>query len=138
MSKLTIYLAGPIQGCTDSQCNDWRDYVTKRVDVSLAPRFQVLNPMDRDYRSKYGDASVVPEVIQLDKRDINNSDVLFANIIQYSAGTSMEVLYAWERDKIVVCVVPRDAVLSPWIVYHSTKLVHSLDEGIEWIGQFVR
>jgi nucleoside 2-deoxyribosyltransferase len=134
-----IYLAGPILNCQDAQCNDWRDYVTKQVEnTDLAMRFRVLNPMDRDYRLRYNDSSVVPEVIQLDKRDINNSDVLFANIIQYSAGTSMEVLYAWERDKVVVCVVPRDTTLSPWIVYHSTKLVYSLDEGIEWISKFVR
>jgi len=136
VNKLVVYLAGPIQGCTDAQCNDWREYVTKQIETTeLAARFAVLNPMDRDYRGRY---DVAPEIIQLDKRDINNSDVLFANIIQYSAGTSMEILYAWERDKVVVCVVPHDAVLSPWIVYHSTKLVHSLDEGIEWIDKFVR
>jgi nucleoside 2-deoxyribosyltransferase len=132
--KLIVYLAGPIGGCTDDQCNDWRSSVMEQMGED----YTFLNPMDRDYRDRYIDPLIAPEVVELDKRDIRNSDVVFANITKDSAGTSMELLYSWERDKVIVTVVPSGKVVSPWILYHSTKIVHSIEEGIDWIRGFVR
>jgi hypothetical protein len=37
-------------------------------------------------------------------------------------GTSMEILYGWERNKVVVIVVPDGPAPSPWLVYHNTHL----------------
>ena len=44
--KYTIYLAGPMAGCSDSEANDWRDYVTEKLQND----FNILSPMRRDYR----------------------------------------------------------------------------------------
>ena len=30
----TVYLCGPINGCTDSECRDWREYVKDRWEGS--------------------------------------------------------------------------------------------------------
>ena len=43
---LSIYLAGPMAGCSDEECNDWRDYITE----NLKEEFIILSPMVRDYR----------------------------------------------------------------------------------------
>lgn len=155
MDYVYVYLAGPMEGCTDEEATGWRNHVMKNMRRTITQEtptgvpieipkasFYFLNPMLRDYRHLNDDHKAVqmiaPEVVQLDKRDINKADVVFVNATKKSVGTSMEVLYAWEKKKIVVCVVPEDEPLSPWIVYHSTKLCHSLDDAIDWVVKNVR
>jgi nucleoside 2-deoxyribosyltransferase len=107
---MRVYLAGPINGCTDKECRDWRETVKARLP-------DTLDPMRRDYRGKEHEA--VDEIVELDKIDVTNSDVLLVNFDKPSVGTSMEILYAWERGKLIVVVHREGAVLSPWLVYHS-------------------
>lgn len=155
MKYVYVYLAGPMQGCTDGEANDWRNYImTNMVDYVLHPspqgppikipkhRYYFLNPMARDYRHLVNDheklKAVCPEIIELDKRDIDRSDIVVANVFKQSAGTSMELLYAKERGKIIVVIVPKDQPLSAWVAYHSTHICYSLNEAIEWITSRVR
>jgi nucleoside 2-deoxyribosyltransferase len=134
MDKLTVYLAGPICGCNDSECNDWREYIIKELNGDYGFR----NPMDRDYRDQYTQINMSPEIVELDKRDIDLSDIVIANITKHSAGTAMEMLYAWGRQKVVVAIANQGVQLSPWHIYHATKIVYSVDEAIKWIKEYVR
>lgn len=138
----TVYLSGPIAGCTDEQCQDWRQAaiadLTNPVKNTLYDRktFDIINPMDRDYRGKCD--QVYHEVVELDKRDIRDSDVMLINWKFPSVGTSMEILYAWEHNVVNVLVLPSDkdkGDISPWLLYHCTKVTNSLDEAIEWIRE---
>ncbi len=53
--------------------------------------------------------------------------------IRPSVGTSMEILYAWERKKIIYIVNELDQDLSPWMIYHSTKVFKTLEEAFSHI-----
>jgi hypothetical protein len=116
------YLCGPINGCTDAEANDWRS-LFKSLWIG-----RTRDPMRRDYRGR--EAECVREIVELDKIDVAGSDVLIVNYDKPSVGTSMEVLYAWERGKPVVTVCATDANVSPWLRYHSTELVHSFREAV--------
>jgi len=132
--KLRIYLAGPINNCTDEECNNWRNQI-----INLLTSKHVLrNPMDRDYRSQYTQTHMSSEIVELDKRDIDLSDIIIANITKHSAGTAMEMLYAWERQKVVVAIANSSVQLSPWHIYHATKIVYTLQEAVDWIEKFVK
>jgi len=48
LDKITMYLAGPIKGCTDSETFEWRQYVTFAVSPFAVT---ILNPALRDYRA---------------------------------------------------------------------------------------
>ncbi len=85
--------------------------------------------MRRDYRGKEQES--VAEIVQLDKRDVRRCDAMLAYCPKPSVGTSMEIFYAWQLDKPVVCIVPPSTPVSPWLKYHSTKIVQTLDEGIK-------
>lgn len=121
------YLAGPIMGCTDEQCKSWREYVKTKLPSTL-------DPMDRDYRGKENES--VKEIVEGDKEDINESKFVLVNFPAPSAGTCMEIIYAWEQGKIVVIVTPKDAKVSPWVKYHSHLIVHSFDEAIDFIIRY--
>jgi nucleoside 2-deoxyribosyltransferase len=106
-----VYLAGPIFGKTDAECREWRARLT-----ALLSDFTIVDPMARDYRGiEDGNTRAI---VEGDKRDIRLCDVMIANVRTPSAGTSMEILHAWNMDVPVISIC-RDVLVSPWIRYHS-------------------
>lgn len=122
----TIYLCGPINGCTDEECRDWREAVK-----SSHPN--CIDPMVRDYRGR--EAEAFREIVELDKIDVAQSDVLLVNYDKPSVGTSMEILYAWQLGKKVVVVMRPETVISPWLRYHAHEIHHSFEAALEALGQ---
>jgi nucleoside 2-deoxyribosyltransferase len=123
----TIYLCGPIAGCTDDEAITWRERV--KTYGSTGGRFWTRDPMDRDYRGI--EATAVREIVELDKRDVRAVDVVLVNYSKPSVGTAMEILYAWEQGVPVVLWAKGDVPLSPWLVYHSTVIVHTFVDAME-------
>lgn len=121
---MKVYLCGPINGCTDEEAKDWREAAKTRLPYTL-------DPMIRDYRGK--EAESYREIVELDKRDVETADVVLVNYDKPSVGTSMEVFFAWTKGKPVIVVCRREAVISPWLRYHSTKIVHSFEDAFNWI-----
>jgi hypothetical protein len=142
VDSMRVYLCGAMQGCDDSKAADWRNDAVKY----LSPRgITLLNPMDRDYRyTKYGDdpESVLPDLVEEDKIDIEMSDVLLVNYEfvgvgdNSGAGTNMEIILGWQKHKRVITVVPEDRQLSPWVVYHSHKIYHNMQDAYDEIVRF--
>lgn len=121
----TVYLCGPINGCSDSECRDWRE----QVKASIGNEFHILDPMRRDYRGiEEGNASII---VDSDLIDIKDSDIILVNANRPSWGTAMEMVYAEQYDKMVYAFCEKEP--SPWLVYHSTALFKSMDECLEHI-----
>ena len=119
-----VYLCGPIANSSDSECNDWRNYIKNRHG-------SCLDPMIRDYRGKtIGNEK---EIVENDKKDIDECDILLLNYFKPSVGSSMEVFYAFNTSKTVIIVDNSNHQMSPWLVYHSTYIAKSLDESISII-----
>jgi hypothetical protein len=114
------YLAGPINGKTDAECNDWR------------ARFKALpgewaDPMARDYRGKEDES--VDEIVEGDKDDIDCCERVIVMAESPSWGTAMEVIYAYQQNQEVWAICPQERI-SPWLRYHSTRIFKSVDEAI--------
>ena len=125
----SIYLAGPIAGCTDDQCKAWREQVKEQ----LGDKFVMFDPFKRDYRGRMGKDDI-KEIVEQDKAEIREADLVLANVWQFSVGTIMEICYAYEQNKKVLTICPVNYNdLSPWLIYHSNYLVTSLDRAIELI-----
>ena len=112
-TQKTVYLAGPINGCSDSECKDWREWVKQRW-----PQHNYLDPMRRDYRGS--EAESAAEIVSGDKEDIRKSDVFVAFCPKPSVGTSMEIFFAHQIGVRVVAVAPEP--VSPWIRAHAEVL----------------
>lgn len=120
--KPTLYLAGAINGCTDEECKDWREYVK-----TLWPG-ECLDPMVRDYRGREDECFA--EIIQGDEDDIGASDVVLVSADKPSWGTAMEIRLAKaELGKPVVLVCPEGMKLSPWLRGHCDVICHSYEDG---------
>lgn len=118
----TLYLCGPINGCTDAECKDWRDYVKTKWSG------ETLDPMRRDYRGREDQST--REIVELDKIDVSRSDIILVNYTRPSVGTSMEILYAWERGKLIIVVSRGGERISPWLRYHAHALVTSFADAL--------
>jgi hypothetical protein len=120
----TIYLAGPINGRTDEECNNWRS-IAKQLWQG-----PTLDPMSRDYRGREDEPGIEVEIVRGDKFDIAASDGVLLYFVMPSVGTSMEALYAWTIGRPVVVVNASMKPLSPWLRYHATAVANDLVSGI--------
>lgn len=128
----TTYLAGPIHGCTDEQAKGWRELCK---GLLVGP---TRDPMDRDYRGREDECW--KEIVENDLVDIRQVDVVLASynppgIERPFVGTSMEIFFAAHVLGIpVVFVAKEDQVISPWIRYHSARIVHSYEDACQLIN----
>jgi len=117
-----VYLSGGIKDFSASDKHDWRERAKgllncPSVDPTRVP-YDGRNPA---------------HIVELDKTDIQHSSHVLVYYIRPSVGTSMEIFYAWERKKTVYVVNEGGADLSPWMLYHSTKVFNTLEEAVEQI-----
>ena len=119
MNRVKGYLAGPINARTSDEVFAWRKEMK-----GLVPSIDWLDPADRDFRGI--EAGNEKDIVEPDKADILECDVILAYCWAPSAGTSMEILYAWERGVTVISVVPEGQPISPWVTYHSDVVHRSL------------
>ena len=121
---MRIYLAGPINQASDAEAKDWRKHAAEAL-----PEWEVVDPMVRDYRGRE-DANV-EAIVENDKADVLSVNLVLANCPKPSAGTSMEILLAYENSIRVVTVAPEP--VSPWVRYHSERVFQDLDAALEYI-----
>lgn len=119
------YLAGGINGLTDDQATTWRERMKE-----LSPEVEWLDPMRRDYRGREDES--VNEIVLGDYVDIDSSDFVIANCVRPSWGTGMEIHYAF-MVKPAVAIVSAGQPVSPWLRYHTTLVVNTLEEAAEWV-----
>ncbi len=123
-----VYLCGGINGLSDSDAEDWRDYAKTRL-----PR--TLDPMRRDYRGR--EAENAAAIVHGDITDISQCNVVLAMCPRPSWGTGMEIFYARHIGRAVFSVVPVGVPVSPWLAYHSIVSA-SLDQAINRIAERTR
>lgn len=100
--------------------------------MDLLPDLIFLDPMDRDYRGR--EDQFVDEIVELDKADIDNCDIVVANCWQPSWGTAMEIHYAHSLGKRIVVIMPPGVKQSPWLVYHVDAFAYSLEGAADYIN----
>jgi len=117
----TVYLAGPIHGRSDEECNGWRS-LAKQL---LAGDSVVLDPMDRDYRGSE-DANA-REIVRGDLGMIRRADWVLVNANEQSWGTAMEIVYASKAMTPVIAFTAAPSV-SPWLRYHCLSIFKTLED----------
>ncbi len=120
-----IYLAGPINGCSDSECKDWRNKVKYSVQDW---GYDILDPMRRDYRD--AELENIASIVEGDKKDVASCDILLANCVKPSFGTSMEIMLAKQLGKKVLIITKYS---SPWLYYHADLVVGNVEEAINYL-----
>lgn len=120
----TVYLCGPINGCTDEQANGWRD----RAKAALTG-YDILDPMRRDYRGR--EAGNEGNIVRDDLKDIRAADIILANVERPSWGTAMEIYAAGSLGRALIYGFGVGSHPSPWLVAHCDELFPDLGAALE-------
>ncbi len=115
--SIVIYLAHPISDA-DGPTLQRKDNL-KVVIQSAFPNAMILDPSDYNLRDEVDGEDIIIK----NKMDILRSDVVVADLMKASIGTSMECLFAvMNQKKVIIMTGSRSA----W-VHQLTKLVASDD-----------
>ena len=125
----TVYLAGPISGCTDAEKRAWRDDVKRKY----SDMFRFVDPLD----SNVGEDAYTSKKVTQDRKDIERCDAVLANMWKPSLGTAIGVVLARTKGKVVVMVDPaptKNPILAHYCdgweatVPDGIKILHALFE----------
>jgi len=123
-----VFISGPIIGMEKQQ--DYRKTIT---DITTKVGFEIIDPWKRE-RVLYNGTDEcwwdkVPtfDFVQRDLDDADRCDIMVVYLPILSAGACMEMFYAKRKGKKIIVVSPIK-YLSPWIVYHSDKIIKSFSQ----------
>ncbi len=127
-----VFLSGPIRGISREYSLGWRNEATEL----LKDKFDVTHALrNREEKETLPDSRLA---IIRDKTDIDTSDILLVNDCFPNSsmiGTSMEIIYAYERNKIII--VFGDAHEKDyWFNYHIHSRVNNLDQACDLLKRF--
>lgn len=139
---ITVYLAGPMEDCDISTMTCWRNEVKFNCK---GHQIRFLDPTRRvahlRRELKYVGAcprqedNLLRRTMLQDLRDIDASDVVFANLQsdKRMIGTSMELMYAYtKRIPVITCTeIDSKTASHPFIRSVVTENYYFLDEAIE-------
>lgn len=127
--KPKLYLSGPIYGTTDQE-QEWRRVVT----TSLLDLYEILNPLDRDFRGTKFDVVNSTTIVRADLMQVDNADVVLANCERTGWGTAMEIFYAHMKGKPVLFFTSNENP-SPWLLTRARD-VGKLEDAIKELRLF--
>ena len=127
----TVYLAGPINGCSDSEVHEWRNNA-----AVLLEGLNIKNPADRDYRGREMEPGIAAEIVSGDLADIESCDYMIAMCPRPSVGTSMEVFRYFRSNRGKVVVVVPEGNVSPWLMHHCHVWCRTLRAACEIVREW--
>lgn len=112
--KPIVYLAGPITGLTFQEVNEWREdakrFLAPYIDCASPMRGQQHLAEETEIKHTYvgNPFSSARGIMVQDHYDVCRSTVLLVNLLgarKQSAGTIMELGWAWDKHKPVVVIM---------------------------------
>jgi nucleoside 2-deoxyribosyltransferase len=140
LSKLNVYLAGPIAGRTVDQANEWRD----KANAVLNVYYNTVSPL-RNYEHPDPKKPIsqtdgnVKNFVSRDLFDVRSADIVLCNLIgaaRTSLGTLFELGYAAAMGKPIALIIepegnPNDG---PFTRECASWVFTDLDEALVYLS----
>ena len=145
MSKLKVYLAGPITGLLVDEASDWRVEIRERLKLynidGLSPMRGKLGvlPTDKPLSAMCGDGTKHPltsskGIISRDFNDVMTSDAILVNLLGakiVSIGSMMELAWAYQARKLSIVIAEAGNIHEHAFVKETASyIVPTLDEAV--------
>jgi nucleoside 2-deoxyribosyltransferase len=138
---ITVYLAGPITGCTKGEANDWRAYVSRALaerDIRGISPLRCEPIIGERYSPDYADPKfgTARAIASKNFYDVSACDMMLAYMPKeapaVSSGTLIEIGAAKIIQKPIVLVSDDPRVVGhPVVNAAASWVLDTLDEGIE-------
>jgi nucleoside 2-deoxyribosyltransferase len=138
--KDQVYLAGPMEDCTEDHMTSWRWVVSDALDLS---DINTLDPTRRvSFHDQLGDSlenvtktmNTCKRIFKQDLQDIADSKIVLADVRRDSGrgtGTSMELMFAHMKNKIIILWANEGDFIHPFYEAMATEKHYSLEEAID-------
>lgn len=136
--KRTVYLAGPIGGCTKGEANDWRIDLEERLadhDIQGISPLRCEPVIDERYAAegypdeKFGTARAIGSKNEM---DVRMCDMVIAYLPSISMGTLIEIGMAHALNKPVIIVSGEpDINFHPVIQHCASWRLTDIDDAVE-------
>lgn len=135
--KQSVYLSGPMGGCSFKEMNDWRAYVAERLNSNT---LKCILPT-RSFTEKSNPTETDKWINRRDYFDCVRSQCVLVNfqgMKTLSIGTIMEIAWAYQKQIHIICVCEPDGPQNhPMLKDSITHEVSSLDEGIAAVRELL-
>ena len=126
--SMKVYLAGPIEICSEDEILVWRNYVSNRIKDKV----EIIEP-------KYHLGSD-PEIFENTRSNVEECDVVFAHLPKAinerraSYGTIFEVAYGHALNKRVIVISDDKFVHEHPVMNQISEMYYSLDAALSSIS----
>ena len=140
-----VYLAGPMEDCTQSHMKDWRDRATRYLENSdiatLDPtrRVSFHNQLIKHLQDVTKTMNTCKRIFKQDLHDIASSRVVLADVRRSSGrgtGTSMELMFAHMKNKIIILWANEGDFIHPFYEAMATEKHYTLDDAVEAVKEY--
>ena len=121
---MKVYLAGPIEICSEEEIFLWRNYVSSKVNSDI----EIITP-----KYHLGSDS---EIFEDTKLNVEMCDIVFAHLPKAinerraSYGTIFEISYGHALNKRVMIISDDDFVHKHPVMNHVAEMFHSIDAAL--------
>ena len=132
--KKFVYLAGPIEGCSNHEINQWR----QKCYTGFNDFIVGVNPYRAEREAD--DPEARKRIVMKNYMDTQSSDLILAylpktiNERRHSYGTTMEIAWGYSLRKPVVIVSDDPQVQDHPLMDMSGAMFEELDDGIDYIN----
>ncbi len=123
----SVFISGPILSMEKQQ--DYRQTISsvcKKLGLAVIDPWKRERVLYNGTEECWWDKVPVFDFIQRDLDDADRCDIMVVYLPILSAGACMEMFYAKRKGKKIIVVSPLEC-LSPWIVFHSDKIIRNFD-----------
>ncbi len=145
--KRVIYFGGTFAAQNVFNLYHERLKVKNKIYETYPDVFTVLDPLrgkasnlvvggDTTTEMIYASGNFTPnEIMARDLNDITRADILLMEMKAPSIGSSCEIMYAWQRQKMIIVVSTNPAVIyHPWVNAIAAKIIPSMDDAIDYLS----
>jgi len=137
--KNYVYLAGPMEDCTEEWMTGWRTQASNTLDEAgiqyLDPTRRVTFHDELTLEQKgVPIQSVCRRIFKMDMQDIANSTVVLADVRRMSGrgtGTAMELMFAHMKNKIIILWASPNDLIHPFYESIYTEKHNTLEDCLD-------
>jgi len=145
MTKEYVYLAGPMEDCSEEWMKSWREYMSFELEQS---GILCLDPTRRvSFHDQLGEhiqditktTNICKRIFKQDLQDIANSRIVVADVRRGSGrgtGTSMELMFAHTKNKIIILWADENDFVHPFYEAMATEKHYKLSDVLTAVEEY--
>jgi len=145
MTKECVYLAGPMEDCSETHMKGWREYMRFELEDS---GIKCLDPTRRvSFHDQLGEhiqditktTNICKRIFKQDLQDIANSRIVVADVRRGSGrgtGTSMELMFAHTKNKIIILWADENDFVHPFYEAMATEKHYKLSDVLTAVEEY--